>query len=254
MTTRRTLKHGTRGPDVVDLQTQLNLRPPTRLLPLGVDGIFGRKTVERVKEFQRHNALIADGIVGPNTWRELQQSTPPPAVPPTPMPGSTRARIVQRAKSQIGMIDYQRREGPQQEPHGWQHLGTIFEKGAALKLSPTELQQSWRPRNKDWCGIFCVYCYQLAGKHVTWDLYGRGPKGALTKVWPWNHGTREAFESAIQPGDIAAIPQKSHHFIVASVNPSSRAMETIDGNQEFGRIRRLTSRKLSQVVAFYTPR
>jgi hypothetical protein len=186
MATLRTLAHGSKGTDVVELQTRLNLRPPTKLLPLVPDGIFGRKTVGRVKEFQRDNALTADGIVGPNTWGELQGPTPTPALPPPPALGSVRARIVQHAKSQIGMIDYQQREGPQREPHGWQHLGTIFEKGAGLKLSAPELQQTWRPRNKDWCGIFCVYCYQLAGKHVTWNLYGGGPQGAVKKVWPWN--------------------------------------------------------------------
>ncbi len=265
MVTHRTLTYGSTGTDVVELQTRLNLRGPTTLPRLVADGAFGGKTMGRVKEFQRGNSLTADGIVGPNTWRELEGPTPPPSVSPpslpTPIPvpypaifsSPARARIVQRAKTQTGMIDYQNRSGPQREPHGWQHLGTIFEKGARLKLSAHELQQTWRPRNKDWCGIFCVYCYQLAGKQVTWNLNGGGPRGAVKKFWPWDLGTRKVFEAAIQPGDIAAIAAKSHHFIVASTNPANGTMETVDGNQEYGRIKRLTSRRLSEVVAFYVP-
>ena len=40
-----------------------------------VDGIFGSKTTEAVKYFQRKNGLTADGIVGPATLRALGMST-----------------------------------------------------------------------------------------------------------------------------------------------------------------------------------
>lgn len=36
-----------------------------------MDGSFGPKTNAGVKAFQRENCLVADGIVGPNTWRAL---------------------------------------------------------------------------------------------------------------------------------------------------------------------------------------
>lgn len=39
-----------------------------------VDGIFGSKTREAVKYFQRKNGLAVDGIVGPNTARALGMS------------------------------------------------------------------------------------------------------------------------------------------------------------------------------------
>ncbi|MFS4091516.1 peptidoglycan-binding domain-containing protein [Streptomyces sp. AF1A] len=37
----------------------------------GVDGIFGSRTENQVRNFQRDRGLSVDGIVGPNTWAEL---------------------------------------------------------------------------------------------------------------------------------------------------------------------------------------
>ena len=38
---------------------------------IGVDGSFGAVTETAVKAFQEQRGLVADGIVGPITWREL---------------------------------------------------------------------------------------------------------------------------------------------------------------------------------------
>lgn len=38
---------------------------------VGIDGSFGPQTAAGVKAYQRENCLVADGIVGPNTWRAL---------------------------------------------------------------------------------------------------------------------------------------------------------------------------------------
>ena len=40
----------------------------------GLDGIFGLKTDEAVRNYQRQVGLIVDGIIGCNTWRSLQNS------------------------------------------------------------------------------------------------------------------------------------------------------------------------------------
>ncbi len=40
----------------------------------GLDGIFGIKTDEAVRNYQRQVGLVVDGIVGCNTWRSLQNS------------------------------------------------------------------------------------------------------------------------------------------------------------------------------------
>lgn len=39
----------------------------------GLDGIFGSRTDEAVRNYQRSRGLTADGIVGCNTWRSLQE-------------------------------------------------------------------------------------------------------------------------------------------------------------------------------------
>jgi len=86
------LRLGSRGDDVRQIQTWLNMvRPEIPGNPiLAVDGIFGPITQAAVIAFQRRFGLASDGIVGPITWGELvrQIQTPPPE-PPTPTPPST---------------------------------------------------------------------------------------------------------------------------------------------------------------------
>ena len=39
----------------------------------GLDGIFGGRTEEAVRNYQRSRGLSTDGIVGCNTWRSLHE-------------------------------------------------------------------------------------------------------------------------------------------------------------------------------------
>ena len=39
----------------------------------GLDGIFGTQTENAVRSYQQISGLTADGIVGCNTWRSLQE-------------------------------------------------------------------------------------------------------------------------------------------------------------------------------------
>ncbi|MDD4734028.1 MAG: peptidoglycan DD-metalloendopeptidase family protein [Bacilli bacterium] len=59
----RLLKVGTKGNDVKELQKALG--------GLSVDGIFGAKTLAKVKSFQKSKKLYQDGIVGKNTAHAL---------------------------------------------------------------------------------------------------------------------------------------------------------------------------------------
>ncbi|MCZ2155977.1 MAG: peptidoglycan-binding protein, partial [Bryobacterales bacterium] len=78
----RKLMFGSQGQDVADLQSKLNKRPPTKYPLLVVDGIFGVKTLARVKEFQSANTLVMDGIVGAKTWDALLSAAPAVGIPP----------------------------------------------------------------------------------------------------------------------------------------------------------------------------
>ena len=63
-----TLKKGAKGNITKLLQEKLvSLGYNTN----GVDGIFGSGTEKAVISFQKNNGLVADGIVGQNTWRKL---------------------------------------------------------------------------------------------------------------------------------------------------------------------------------------
>lgn len=64
---------GSQGPGVFDLQAKLNCHP-TQLTLLAIDGIFGKKTLGRVQEFQKTKGLNVDGIVGPLTQAKLNES------------------------------------------------------------------------------------------------------------------------------------------------------------------------------------
>ena len=70
----RNLSIGCTGTDVKNLQLSLNNHPPTDLPPLNPDGIFGPKTLARVKEFQENNGLADDGIVGPKDPRGIKRN------------------------------------------------------------------------------------------------------------------------------------------------------------------------------------
>ncbi len=62
------LKSGSRGQDVRNVQTKLK---NWGYMTGSVDGIYGPKTVEAVKYFQRVNKLSVDGIVGNATAKKL---------------------------------------------------------------------------------------------------------------------------------------------------------------------------------------
>jgi peptidoglycan hydrolase-like protein with peptidoglycan-binding domain len=66
-----TLKKGSKGQAVKDLQwalEELGLAPGTP------DGVFGTKTEDAVKAFQKLTAIEVDGIVGPLTWLNIDEA------------------------------------------------------------------------------------------------------------------------------------------------------------------------------------
>lgn len=63
----KTIKMKAKGAEVIMLQKRLNELGYN----LEIDGDFGPKTRNAVKDFQGKNALVIDGIVGPKTWWAL---------------------------------------------------------------------------------------------------------------------------------------------------------------------------------------
>lgn len=57
------LKYGSTGYVVKWLQSHFSM--------LTIDGMFGQKTEQKIKEFQSINSLEVDGIVGINTWKRI---------------------------------------------------------------------------------------------------------------------------------------------------------------------------------------
>ncbi|MFE4706307.1 L,D-transpeptidase family protein [Peribacillus simplex] len=66
--TSASLKKGSSGPQVIELQKRLTkLGFSTK----GVDGSFGKNTEAAVKKFQKSKKLTSDGVVGPKTKKAL---------------------------------------------------------------------------------------------------------------------------------------------------------------------------------------
>ncbi len=78
-----TLRSGSRGTAVVDLQRRL---AAAGFNPGPADGSFGPKTLAAVKAFQAARGLEVDGIVGPKTWGKLLAA---PATSPSGASGTT---------------------------------------------------------------------------------------------------------------------------------------------------------------------
>lgn len=85
------LKYGSSGDDVKKLQESLGFTGND------VDGIFGPKTQQAVKDYQQKNGLAVNGIVGDETWGSLTKansgassnaSTSAPSTAPTTTPSA----------------------------------------------------------------------------------------------------------------------------------------------------------------------
>ena len=89
------LQSGSRGQKVSQLQYMLNIMAEyvSSIPPVAVDGIFGPRTQEAVRAFQRFAGLPEDGIVGPQTWNALYNRAitliKEPTIPLSQHPGET---------------------------------------------------------------------------------------------------------------------------------------------------------------------
>ncbi len=71
-----TIKRGSKGPAVRAVQDQINFRNGKNGHTLNVDGVYGRRSEQAVRAFQKAMSaeipgFRVDGIVGPQTWQAL---------------------------------------------------------------------------------------------------------------------------------------------------------------------------------------
>jgi N-acetylmuramoyl-L-alanine amidase len=69
----RPVSRGDRGKGVVDIQTRLRALG-FNIGREGADGHFGPETEKAARSFQQRRLLLADGVVGENTWTELVEA------------------------------------------------------------------------------------------------------------------------------------------------------------------------------------
>jgi len=93
----RLIAFGSYGGDVKLLQEALN----NHGYKLTVDGIFGKKTEDAVKDFQSKNGLKADGIVGPKTVAKLNLGEVAAAPAPVPAPAADG-----KVSVKVGKVEY----------------------------------------------------------------------------------------------------------------------------------------------------
>lgn len=79
------LKYGSTGDDVKKLQEALGFTGND------IDGIFGQKTQQAVKDYQKANGLAVDGIAGNNTLGALYGTSTPATTTATPTAGQKTA-------------------------------------------------------------------------------------------------------------------------------------------------------------------
>ncbi|NEA47778.1 CHAP domain-containing protein [Streptomyces sp. SID10815] len=199
------------------------------------DGDYGTATLGAVKSYQSAHGLDADGIAGPRTMaamgiaRELGGGNPgggsggsggTPSVPP--LSGSARDKIVQAARSQLGVHEW----GNNCNPYG-----------------PCEA----------WCALFASWTWRQAGVNFStafsgdFYYYGR------------DHGTLHSGLSNPQPGDAIVFgsgPQNTstsvHVGIIEKANADG-TVDTIEGNSDDQVMRRHFSPAARGAYAIVSP-
>jgi hypothetical protein len=95
-----TLRRGSKGEWVTVLQTKLSMLGYD-LGSCGIDGDYGKATVNAVKAFQRDVGLTADGICGPKTWAALDE-TPKQPLYTVIIPHVTLSKAQELASQYVG--------------------------------------------------------------------------------------------------------------------------------------------------------
>ena len=217
----RTLRYSSTGEDVKKLQQGLNQL--TSSLPrLNVDGIYGAKTVGRVKEFQGNNNLVPDGIVGSHTWAMLlnllaQIIKPPvqPAKPPNPL----RAQVLSFANAELSKpVHWAKYESRILEYFKYS-TGKTYTKHSALTIS--------------WCSYFVHWCLWQANVSPLPRIGGSIPRFLKSHGGVYQDYPVFLHQYVPKPGDMYYHPIPHNHIgFISEVRSAGKGYEirTIDGN------------------------
>jgi peptidoglycan hydrolase-like protein with peptidoglycan-binding domain len=245
-----TLRFGSSGPLVQQLQQELN-KLPSSLPPLAPDGLYGSKTLARVREFQSGRGLVADGIVGPMSWTALAAWLASLAslasTPTAPAPGGEhpmRRKIAQVAWDEWlhhgALVHAMQGAGIDPATHrklrrGHERLMKYFSVSAPKPGFPGStyygddtvryLQaEGLLAPCKHWCGIFALWAVKTAPVGVGTWIDGLGIASVA--------GFKSTPVKTPRPGDIAYRKDKNHHAVVFQVLDleGQTWVTTIDGN------------------------
>ena len=220
----KTVKKGSRGPEVKELQEWLNLHD----FGTGIDGDFGPATEETLKRFQLNEGLVADGIAGPNSWSALllpMTRATATSLSADPHLVSYREAIVEYARQHL--IEHPREIGGQNRGP-WVRLYCNGEDGAP-----------WA-----WCAGFVSYIITQASNHhgvarpvvstLSCDKLALDAEehGRLMR-WASRSEDSDVHPSVVvKPGDVFLVHKSgndwTHTGIVTAVSTTS--VQTIEGN------------------------
>ncbi len=221
------LMMGSQGSETRTLQSKLNQAVPPPAPGLDTDGIFGQYTDQAVRRFQSQRRILVDGIVGPQTWGELNRTPPGRGgqAPGNQAPGKvggvaaaagTSFKVAQRAK-EIGFWE----RGVMEQPLGSNSGPKVDRYLASVGFGPGFF----------WCMAFVHWCYYMAALEL--GLPNPACRSALCQqVYNW----------AVNKGKIVAEPQDSDVFLVPEpggqsykhtgiiIRAGTGTLTTIEGN------------------------
>ncbi|WP_053956499.1 M14 family metallopeptidase [Inediibacterium massiliense] len=230
----RILKRGSQGTDVMEIQALLK---KIGYDPGPIDGIFGTKTEEAVKNFQRDNGLTPDGIIGPQTYKALE-----------PLllgydeyivqPGDTMYKIAKKYYTNVNNIVA---ANPNINPYNLQ-IGQKLIVPFGIDVVDTNIDYTYEILERDILGLKARYPFlqvgvagkSVLGKNLYYIKIGNGPNqvfynGAhhslewitspLLMKFVENFSKAYIKNEKIRAYDVQDIWEKSTIYILPMVNP-----------------------------------
>ncbi len=230
----RTLRLGSRGTDVMEIQALLK---KIGYNPGPIDGIFGEQTRQAVISFQRNNNLVPDGIIGPNTYTVLD-----------PLllgydtyfvqPGDTLWRIAQNYYTTVGRI---LTANPGVNPFQLR-IGQRLTIPYGIDVVDTNIDYTYEIMQRDITGLTARYPFievgvageSVLGRNLYYLKLGNGPNevfynGGIHALewlpvpvlmkWIENFASAYAEGRSIRGYDIRDIWNQSTIYIMPMVNP-----------------------------------